>query len=404
MIIHEWNDLFSDPKIAEIIRKHADVSPKELALKLSKQPNLPKDYILWQVEGRQKAKTKLPLWFKNPLTRFPPKISMEQCSSEMAAQYKASLVKGKLGIDLTGGFGVDSFFLAKQFESFIYIEKNQTLFEIVNHNFKVLGCKNITCLAQNGLDYLQNQLKANDCSQTVIYLDPARRDENQNKVVGLEAYDPNVIAYLPLLFEKASVILIKTSPMLDIDLAIKSLKNVAEVHIVAVENECKEVLYVLKKDFKSSIIFKTVNFYADFVQQFDFYKQEEQSAKAEIADLQHFLYEPNVALLKAGAFQSIAERFQLFKLATNTHLYTSNIKMDDFPGKTFEVVGKFKFKDPAIFDLLVDKKANIITRNFPYSVDEIKKTMKIKDGGNDFVFCFKDRAEKLCMVLVRRCL
>ncbi len=336
-----------------------------------------------QIISKQKSQKKLPTWFHTKSIYFPPKISIEQTSSETTAEFKASLVKGKSIADISGGFGVDTFYFSKSFDEVFHCEINNELSDIVNHNLKTLNCENITSLNENGIDFIANYVGKLDC----IYIDPSRRDEHKNKVFLLEDCSPNVPKNLDLLFSKSNQILIKTSPLLDISSAVNELNHVKKVFVVAVENDVKELLFILENGFQGQITIETVNITKTNTQKFSFTAGN--SIIPEYSLPLNFLYEPNAAILKSGAFNEIATQFNLKKLHVNTHLYTSEELVDNFPGRGFQVLKTIPYNKKTIAKVLPEKKANITVRNFPKTVDQIRKETKIKTGGDTYIFCTK---------------
>lgn len=391
--------------------QHADVL--KLALQASLYPNIEMKLALQQIQGRQKAKTKLPFLYLNPQIIYPTALSVEQCSSEMAAKQKAVclekiVAQKKTLVDLTGGFGVDTYFFSQLFEQVSYVEQQTDLATIAKHNFEQLGAKNIACYAQNSIDFLQNMP---DCVDA-IYLDPARRDKNKNKVVSLADCEPDMLQILPLLFAKTTTILLKTSPMLDIKQTITQLACVSKVIVIAIENECKEVLYVLEKNTENRQnssnlanypltmpIFETYNIAENKpIQEFSFDANLENTIQVSYSKPLQYIYEPNVAILKSGAFKSIATAFDLQKLHANTHLYTSTKQIPNFVGRSFEILAICKVDKKQIAQELskylpntqASLQANITTRNFPLTVEEFRKKTGIKDGGNLYIFAVTD--------------
>ena len=332
-----------------------------------------------QILAKQKSKTKLPTWFQTYHIYYPQKISIEQTSSEITAKYKANIITGDKIIDLTGGFGVDCLNFSKQFKEVIHCEINKELSEIVTYNYRQLKIKNIKTIAGNGLNYL----KENDTLFDCIYIDPSRRDDVKGKVFLLKDCLPQVPPKIDFLFTKATTILIKTSPILDISQTIKELKNVKEIHVVAVNNEVKELLFLLEKNYENTIDIKTINIKKETEEKFNFkYLEASESIYNEPLN---YIYEPNAAILKAGAFHEITKYFRVNKLQKHTHLYTSN-KILDFPGRSFKVEHYISYDKKKLKKLIRHQKANITTRNFPKTVAQIRKETKIKDGGDVFIF------------------
>ncbi|MGB5499551.1 MAG: class I SAM-dependent methyltransferase [Maribacter sp.] len=336
--------------------------------------------LVEQIEAKNKCKNKLPSWYKTPKIYYPNKLNIEQCSSELTAEYKARIVGGKSLADLTGGFGVDSFYFSKKMEQVFHCEINENLSEIVAHNFDVLGVMNTKVIALDGLDFLRNSKGTYDW----IYLDPSRRSESKRKVFLLSDCTPDIIEHLELLFKKSRNILLKTAPLLDISSGLKQLKNVKEIHVVAINNEVKELLWVMQVGFKDEVKVKTINLKKASKETYGFIWSEEKRTSLTITKPQNFLYEPNAAILKTGAFKLIAQDFKVGKLHLHSHLYTSEALVD-FPGRSFKIenVIDYNKKELKKFSGI---KANITVRNFPESVENIRKRFKIKDGGDDYLF------------------
>ncbi|MGN6647612.1 MAG: THUMP-like domain-containing protein [Cytophaga sp.] len=366
-------------EISEFIKKNRKSSVAELMLKMP-QFTIEAKWIAAQIEGWQKAFVKLPEWAGNERVIYPIRLSMEQCSSERTGLYKSTLVHGSVIVDLTGGFGVDTFYLSQSFAKSFYIEQQEDLAQIAAHNFAVLG-KNISVLTGNSEVVLKTITDKID----VIYLDPARR-KDQQKVFKLSDCEPDIAALKDFYFSFAGIILVKTSPMLDIAEATRQLANISEIHIVSVDNECKEVLYLLKKDYTGEPEIRCINAIKKSVQSFQFKNSIEQSYKAPQSMPLRYIYEPNPSVLKAGGFNVIAQAYNIFKLHQSSHLYTSAELITDFPGRSFKINHITGYDKKAIQTLLPDGKANIQTRNFPDSVEEIRKKIKVKDGGSIFIF------------------
>ncbi|MEO0526281.1 MAG: class I SAM-dependent methyltransferase [Bacteroidota bacterium] len=348
------------------------ISPKELAE---------------QIEAKKKCREKLPTWFNTANIYYPNKLHIEQTSSEITAQYKAEIINGKSLLDLTGGFGVDSFFFSEKTACVWHCEINQKLSEIAGYNFKVLGKKNIETVTKNGFDILKESNQNFDW----IYVDPSRRNEIKEKVFLLTDCIPNVPTHLTFLLEKSKHILIKTSPLLDFSIGIKELRFVKEIHVVAVKNEVKELLWVIEKGYSGKVHIKTINFGNSGEEIFAFYMSNEKEAVPDLGVPSTYLYEPNVAILKSGAFKIITDRFPIKKLHRHTHLYTSETLID-FPGRRFKIEEAMPFNKKTAQKLKVQK-ANITIRNFPKSVSNLRKQLKIKDGGAVYLFFTKDMNE-----------
>ncbi len=336
-----------------------------------------------QISGRIKVKDKLPTWYNTKKIYYPPTINIEQTSSETTAIYKSNLVSGKTLIDLTGGFGIDDYYFSKKLRKVIHCELNKEVSNIAQHNFQVLGVNNIETYTGDGLELLKKH-------HTVdwIYIDPSRRHDHKGKVFFLEDCLPNVPENINTLFEKSNHILIKTSPLLDINIGIQSLQFVQEIHIVAVHNEVKELLWVLEKGCKEDTLIKAINITKKKTSIFPFTLKEESNIQPQFSLPQKYIYEPNAAILKGGGFSSITKHYKLNKLHINSHLYTSENKID-FPGRSFELLTIIPYQKQSLKKANFSK-ANITTRNFTETVSQIRKKFKIKDGGDTYLFFTTD--------------
>ena len=367
-------------EIQEFIVKNIGVSISKLALKKNPFPEVEWISILNQIEAKTKAKDKLPTWFSTENVIYPTKISIEQTSSEKTAFYKSTIVSGDSLIDLTGGFGVDDYFFAKKIKAVAHCEINPELSNLVKHNFEKLNAKNITCYVGDSLATLTSLNKNWDW----IYIDPSRRNDAKGKVFMLKDCLPNVPENLDFYFKNSSSILIKTAPLLDISAGLLELKNVKSIHIVALENEVKELLWELHKDYSGTITLKAINITKDKTENFDFILNEE-SELPNYGLPQKYLYEPNSAIMKSGGFDQVGSFYNLNKLHKHSHLYTSE-DLIPFPGRIFEIQNSIPYSKTEMKIFLEGKQANITTRNFPDTVESIRKKWKIKEGGN--VYCF----------------
>ena len=387
------------PEVASFIEQHQQKSSVELALLASKYPDIPMNFVIDQVVGRKKAKEKLPSWTEQENVVYPPKLSMEQCSSELTAQFKASLVEGELLIDLTGGFGVDDAFFAAKMQKLVYLEQNQELGEIVQYNFQQLGITNASFHFEPSIEFLENF----GGIANWIYLDPARRDQQKNKVVGFEDCQPNVLDNLPLLLAKGKNILIKASPMLDLKQAVRQLKHVHKIWIVSVQNECKELLFLLNSEVPPSEEIHCVNITATGQNSFTSDWEQETVLEVELSMPKQFIYEPNASIMKAGLFRSLASQLGLAKLHAHSHLFTSDELIKDFPGRAFECEKVVKFNKKELLKLLPEKKVNITVRNFPLTVAEIRKKTGLKDGGDQYLLATTNMdGNKICLLCKKR--
>ncbi len=340
-----------------------------------------------QIEAKKKCKEKLPTYYKTTNIYYPNKLHIEQTSSEITAAYKANLVSGKHLLDLTGGLGVDSYFFSKKVEGVWHCEIDQNLSQIAAYNFDILDAKNIRMISEDGLDFLSKVNQNFDW----IFVDPSRRNEVKKKVFLLSDCLPDLTKHLPLIFKKTNHILIKTSPLLDLTVGIKELQFTKEIHVVAVHGEVKELLWTLEKDYLGEIVVKTMNHTHSDPWVFHVGFSEEKYANADLSEPLSFLYEPNAAILKSGAFKTIGNRFQLKKLHEHTHLYTSE-SQKSFPGRVFKIEDVMPYNKKNLLQIK-GVKANISTRNFPESVVTIRKKYQIKDGGEMFLFFIKNYKE-----------
>jgi len=371
------------PEQKDFVLKHERENIRDLALRFSRE-DMP--FLLSQIAGRQIAAEKIFSWHEKEAIVYPPHLSIEQASSEIAARYKASLVPQGMSVfaDLTGGMGVDFSFFAPKFRKSVYVEQNAELCEIAETNFSLLGLQNAEVCCSDSKNFLEKTDRID-----FIYLDPSRRNNAGRKAVRMEDCNPDLLAIKTLLLEKSETIMVKYSPMLDISQALKSLGKVSEVHIVSVDNECKELLFVLSKNAKDEPRLAAVNLKkSGAIEFFSFTFPDEQQTAVPLADtVGRYLYEPNASILKAGAFKSVAKRYDVVKLHANSHLYTSGEIVSDFPGRIFEIVGHCtpnkRESKPILADL---KKANIAVRNFPMSVAEIRKKTGLKEGGDIYLF------------------
>lgn len=380
---------------AEFIREYRERDIRQLALQANRFPDVDMPYALDQIQGWQIARRKLPKWAACDGVIFPPHLSMEQCSSEPTAQYKLNLAMEwaeRVGhasrmTDLTGGFGVDFSFTSCAFAAATYVERNEQLCHIVEHNLPLLGLNNATVVCADAVEYLSTVEP-----QTMLFLDPARRDEHGAKTVMLADCTPDVVQLLPKLLEKSRFTMLKLSPMLDWHKAVDDLQGtVREVHIVSVGGECKELLLVL-----STVVESELKVYcADLSTASDtsslFVYTPGSSAPVVNSKLKtqnsKFLHEPNASIMKAGCFDELAAAYGVSPVSRNSHLFLSDEPVEGFPGRSFVVERVTTMNKGELRKALVGiEKANIATRNFPLTVAELRKRLKIKDGGDVYIF------------------
>ncbi|KAA5821183.1 class I SAM-dependent methyltransferase [Algibacter amylolyticus] len=379
--------------IQNFIENNANIAIGDLVLKGTAFPDVNTKQIIEQIEAKNRCKSKLFTWYSTNKIYYPNKLNIEQTSSETTAEYKSELINGDSIIDLTGGFGVDCFYFSKRFKSVIHCEINESLSDIVNHNYHQLNISNIKTINEDGIAYLETWNKQFDW----IYIDPSRRHNSKGKVFFLKDCLPNVPEHLDMLLKHSNNIMIKTSPLLDISVGIGELKHVKRIHVVAVNNEVKELLWVLENGYDSEISIKTVNIKKDKEEHFSFPLHEEKLTESEYSLPLDYLYEPNASILKSGAFNQISKQLEINKLQKHSHLYTSSALID-FPGRIFTIEAYIPYNKKALKRLGI-KKANITTRNFPETVQQIRSKFKINDGGNDYLFFTTDmNANKIVLI------
>lgn len=386
----------------DFIKVHQNDEVTALLLQAKKYPNLNIPNLVLQIKARQKAKVKLPEWSENEEIVFPKMLSIEQCSSEITAKFKASLVKGETLIDLTGGMGVDIAYMSKNFKKAFYNEQNADLLDVTKYNFEQLSIENIDFISGNSVENFEKL----NTHFSWIYLDPHRRDDTGSKVVRLQDCEPNILQIKSLLFEKTDNILLKASPMLDIDLAISDLGNVSHVYVVAVENEVKEVLFHIQSSLSVGedlgVRLHAINLTKNSQTELIFSKSKEKNATIKLGSPQQYLYEPNAAILKTGAFRFTAQHFDLQKIAPHSHLYTSEELVEDFQGRSFKIIAVCKLDKKEISKHLTENKANITIRNFPLTVKQIREKLKLSEGGNEYLFATTDAQNQKIVIICRR--
>lgn len=382
--------------IQEFITQNTGVSISKLALQKNPFPEVDWITVLNQIEARTKAKDKLPTWFSTENIIYPSKVSVEQTSSEKTAEYKASLISGKSLIDLTGGFGVDDYYFSKKFNVVAHCEINEDLSNIVKHNFEQLKVANCDFYAADSADVLEKS----EIKWDWIYIDPSRRNDAKGKVFMLKDCLPNVPESLDFYFEKSNSILIKTAPLLDISAGLSELKFVKNIHIIALENEVKELLFEIHNQYKGSITLKTANILKDKIETFDFVLDDEMDFMPYELP-KKYIYEPNSAIMKSGGFDEVSSIFKIGKLHKHSHLYTSN-ELIDFPGRTFEIEKVIPYSKNDMKTELVNEQANITTRNFPETVENIRKKWKIKNGGTKYCFFTTDKNDNKIVLICRK--
>ncbi|MCX8523414.1 RsmD family RNA methyltransferase [Chryseobacterium formosus] len=376
------NILNSD--IQKYINANLNADLHSLLLKKSPFPEVSMQEIVQQIKGKQVAQKKFPFLSQDGII-FPTQLSLEQSSSEKTAEYKSEILKGKKFIDLTSGFGIDAFYLSKNFDEITVVEQNTELLEIVEHNWNILD-KKAKFINQKLEDFLIENKEKFD----VIYLDPARRDQNKNKVFLLEDLSPNILEIQEQLLSISEEVIIKLSPLIDLKYLISVLKNVSKIEIIAVRNDVKEIVVSLTTNYSGEINCNCINLESE-EKEFSFGINEEKNAEAEYSEPERFIYIPNNTILKAGIFNLISKEFKIKKLHPNTHLYTSEIKIDHFPGRILEmeVIDSKQIKKKEQF--------NLISKNYPLKPEEIKKKYQLKDGGEDYLIFTQSKKGKIIL-------
>ncbi|HUH27444.1 THUMP-like domain-containing protein [Gelidibacter sp.] len=378
------NSAILDPDVQNYINQNLKTDPTVLILKGVTFPEVSAAEVVEQIESKSRCEKKLPSWFQQSNIYYPNKLNIEQTSSELTANYKSRLISGNTLIDLTGGFGVDAYYFGKVFKHVTHCELNADLSKMVTHNFDMFNVNNITTISEDGISFLQNTEKNYDW----IYVDPSRRHDSKGKVFFLKDCLPNIPEQLDILWSRSKNILIKTSPLLDISIGLNELVNVKTIHIIAVNNEVKELLWVLEHGFTGKVKITTVNLKKGGDEQFEFLHEDEAEVEIIHSEPLIYLYEPNSAIMKSGGFNSLTESFGVTKLHKHSHLYTSE-KLIAFPGRTFKIEKVVPYNKKQIKKLNI-KKANVTTRNFPDTVQNIRNAFKIKDGGDDYLFFTTD--------------
>ena len=425
----------------DFIRQHQDEDVRQLAFLGSKNPEVDMPFALDQIRGRKMARAKLPLWANIDGIIYPPHISMEQCSSESTALYKAELAARLLGlmassfseeigfVDLTGGFGVDfSYIAARLGMKSMYVERQTHLCEAAKENFERLGMENVIVKNGDGIEVLHSfhpkkkdaapsaddssgitydqprSLLKTNVGLKIIFIDPARRDDAGNKVVSLKDCTPDVTVLQEEMLSKADYVIIKLSPMLDWHRAISELSHVREVHIISVNNECKELLLVLSaRNMGENLRIYCINDAQSFVcEELDMESSLVKIAPSPLEEMQ-YLYEPNASSMKAGCFGVLSERYDARMLSKNSHLFVSREPIAAFPGRSFRIIAVSSFNKKELKRHLSGiTKANIATRNFPLSVAELRKRLKLKDGGETYIFATTLSDESHVLVITEK--
>jgi hypothetical protein len=369
--------------VQDYINANLNADVNQIALAKSPFEGITAAELATQITAKKKSEKKLPTWFNTQGIYYPPVLSIEQTSSEITAKYKSKLAKGHTLIDITGGFGIDSYYFSKKIKSVTHCEINPELSVIAQHNAQALHATNIEFKAEDGIAYL----RTSDASFETIYVDPARRAE-KGKVFMLEDCTPDIASNLDTLLGKSSRIIVKTAPLLDISAGISELKQVSEIHIVSVKNECKELLWIIDKDHNGDTKIIAVTLNNGIEKDFSFYRSVSNGSIQFVDDLNtgDYLYEPDAALLKSGAFNLIGTTYNLLKLHPQTQLFSSAIVNEDFPGRIFKIEVVLT---TAALKKQENLKGNVIVRNYPAKPEDLVKKYKIKADQNQFLIFTK---------------
>ncbi|MBX2897541.1 MAG: hypothetical protein KF763_19025 [Cyclobacteriaceae bacterium] len=395
-----WKRIY-DNTVQDFIFKNELADEWQLVLQHKTLFDLPTKSLAEQIAGRRKSKKKLPLWHQTKGIVYPPALNLEQSSSQATALFKAALLKTETRqenlVDLTGGFGVDSFFFSKSFKSVLYVESNKDLVEWVQHNHKLLGASNIQHICTTAEAFISTNKHTG-----VFYLDPARRDANAKKIFKLSDCTPDVTQLQELLFTRSEVVLLKASPLLDIQQGLRELPHTKVVIALSVDNEMKELLFLAQNRFYGTPQIRAVDLdWSGAVRsEFVFTTEQEANAQASFSEPLQYLYEANAAILKAGAFKLIGQQFNVHKLAPNTHLYTSGQHIKDFPGRTFSVE-VLNPTEKQIKELLPDRRAHTTVRNYPLTAPQLMKKLNLQEGGEKFVLGFSGANKKYISIGTR---
>ncbi|MFM7856305.1 MAG: THUMP-like domain-containing protein [Flammeovirgaceae bacterium] len=392
------------PAVQQFIIEHQNDDITRLLLRNKTFHGVSAAEIAQQIAGRKKAKEKLPTWYNTANVIFPPTINLEQASSEATAIFKAEFVaslscKQQSFVDLTSGFGVDSFFLGKIFHTSTVVEPHKMLLQMARHNQALFGGATPFEYKNSEAEYFLQTSALSEID--LFYIDPSRRKETQ-KVYRLADCTPDITFLQSKLLKQGLFIFTKASPLLDIQQGLRELQHVEKVIVLALDNEVKELLFLQTSGFIGEPEITAVNItsVAKIISSFNFKFSQERPLNMPVSSLQNFLYEPNAAILKSGAFKLVAHRFGLSKIHANTHLYTSAKRLSDFPGRVFYIEA-VQPTTQQLNVLLQQGKANIITRNYPLTPEQLKKKMKLKDGGEKYVIAFSEESRKTIAVATR---
>lgn len=382
--------------------EHEHHNVRDIILKHKEILGIPTSTLFEQINARKKARQKIPLYYETDGIIYPPQQNWEQSSSQQTAVFKSDIITSILKShpvigDLTGGFGVDTFFFSKHTATVHYVEPENSLLELARHNHQLLKAKNIQYHNQHAEDFLATTTGPFD----LLYIDPSRRTAEKKRVLTFEHSSPDVLKMTNQIFSKSEWLLVKGSPLLDIQAGLSQLPFVKKVFVISVRNECKEVLFLSQRGFGGEPDIEAVNLNDEKERRFVFTIPEEKALSITFSDPLDYLYEPNASILKAGGFKSVAHQFGLKKIHINTHLYTSEKLLTGFPGRTFRVIRLIKSDKTSVMKAFPDGKANVTTRNYPLSAEALKKKIGLSDGGERFLLAFSGVTKKFLAVAER---
>lgn len=389
----------------QFIELHQNDDTNALRLKKNKTCDFDLNFAIQQIESRRKAANKIPEWISYPIL-FPSSLSAEQCTSELSAKYKQSLIDGETFCDLTGGLGIDIYYLSHKAKRAVYVERFDEYCQIARHNFNLLSAPQIEVVCSDCREYLSNTRDRFD----TLYIDPARRGKSNQRLFSLKECEPNVLEMLPVMLDKSKRVLLKASPMIDISQSLSDFPShiQIEIHIISIKNECKELLFDLRAvAHPLPVQIHCINILSENERQcYSFAWENEKNANCPIVSsfpFSGYLFEPNASILKAGAFKSIAQSFGIDKLQINSHLYNCEHNISAFPGRVFAIDGIIEFSSKEIKSFATRyPQGNISVRNFPLSAEELRKKLKIKDGGNIYIFATTVASGKRILLITHR--
>ncbi|GAA0760109.1 class I SAM-dependent methyltransferase [Psychroflexus lacisalsi] len=388
MNLEEEYSKLDDTEVLKFINENLHTPIPDLVLRGSPFRSINIDILVNQIVGKSKARKKLPTWYNNNRIIYPPKINLEQTSSEITALHKAKIIEGTTFIDLTGGFGIDDYYFSKKIDEVTYVELNKDLCNIAEYNFTLLNAHNISCFNQDSTEYLQSTENIFDW----IYIDPSRRNKDQ-KVFLLENSLPNILNHQSLFKDKCRNLMIKTSPMYDIEMGYKELSGVKELHIISIKNDVKELLWIIDWREKNSRVIKMYNYEKEKKYSFSKYDKEQSYSTIKVKECQEYLYEFNSSIMKSGLYDHFALKYELKKIENNTNFYTSKIKINSFPGKVFQIKNVETVNFKKLKRKYKGEYINLVSKNFKLTTSQIQNKLRCKIGGDTNFLIFTKTIE-----------